>query len=206
MTRTRAMLLMLAVFALGADTPPPTLDELLDIAPPEPIMPLMRPQVDDSPAAPRQQQPMQAVIEQMRSASQRLGRERDTGLATQRLQQAILNRIDQMIKAAQQSQQSGNPSESSDGRKQDQGNQGNAQQQKSAGQRDSTQASRGDASAGSPREGEVNNDPLHQRRVEWGNLPPRVRDELLQGSAERFSPIYRVLTEEYYRRLAEENR
>ena len=196
MTRTRAMLLMLAVFALGADTPPPTLDELLDIAPPEPIMPLMRPQVDDSPAAPRQQQPMQAVI----------GRERDTGLATQRLQQAILNRIDQMIKAAQQSQQSGNPSESSDGRKQDQGNQGNAQQQKSAGQRDSTQASRGDASAGSPREGEVNNDPLHQRRVEWGNLPPRVRDELLQGSAERFSPIYRVLTEEYYRRLAEENR
>ena len=44
---------------------------------------------------------------------------------------------------------------------------------------------------------------LEELRHEWGNLPPRLRDELNEGVSEQFSPVYRRQTEEYYRRLAE---
>jgi hypothetical protein len=40
-------------------------------------------------------------------------------------------------------------------------------------------------------------------RSEWGSLPQRVRDMLLQGRNEKFSSLYEKLTGEYYRRLAE---
>lgn len=46
--------------------------------------------------------------------------------------------------------------------------------------------------------------PLEAVRKEWGNLPPRVRDELIQAQQEPVAPIYRDMTEEFYRRLAEE--
>ena len=37
-----------------------------------------------------------------------------------------------------------------------------------------------------------------------GMLPARLRQALLQGSADRYSSLYESLTETYYRRLAEE--
>ena len=46
--------------------------------------------------------------------------------------------------------------------------------------------------------------PIQGSGREWGNLPPRVRDELQQGLSEPFSSIYERLTEQYYQRLAEE--
>jgi hypothetical protein len=45
---------------------------------------------------------------------------------------------------------------------------------------------------------------LEETRSEWGNLPQRVRDMLLQGRKDSYSPLYKRLTEEYYKRLAEE--
>ena len=45
---------------------------------------------------------------------------------------------------------------------------------------------------------------MAERVDAWGNLPPRLRDELLQGLEDRFSPLYRDLTELYYQRLAED--
>ena len=45
---------------------------------------------------------------------------------------------------------------------------------------------------------------LEEGRVEWGRLPDRVRDLIRQGRRDRISSIYRRLTEQYYRRLAEE--
>ena len=46
--------------------------------------------------------------------------------------------------------------------------------------------------------------PLAETRDQWGDLPPRLREQLIQGMRERFSLIYRSLTEDYYRCLAEE--
>ena len=42
----------------------------------------------------------------------------------------------------------------------------------------------------------------------WGNLPPRLRDQILQGErdVERFPEEYRELLREYFKRLAEESR
>ena len=38
---------------------------------------------------------------------------------------------------------------------------------------------------------------------EWGGLPRRIRDMLMQGRREAFSSVYEQMTREYYRRLAE---
>ncbi|MEM8739616.1 MAG: hypothetical protein AAGG38_14230, partial [Planctomycetota bacterium] len=46
--------------------------------------------------------------------------------------------------------------------------------------------------------------PMEEVRREWGDLPARLRDELSNGLDEPYSPVYRDLTEAYYRRLAEE--
>ena len=45
---------------------------------------------------------------------------------------------------------------------------------------------------------------LSESRIEWGKLPERVRELVLQGRRDRVSSIYERLTREYYRRLAEE--
>jgi hypothetical protein len=42
-----------------------------------------------------------------------------------------------------------------------------------------------------------------ESRVEWGQLPPRVREAVRQGVKDPMSAAYRRLTQEYYRRLAE---
>ena len=47
---------------------------------------------------------------------------------------------------------------------------------------------------------------LEEGRVEWGRLPPRVRDAVRQGMRDPMSAAYRRLTQEYYRRMAEEPR
>ncbi|HRP63251.1 MAG TPA: VOC family protein, partial [Phycisphaerales bacterium] len=52
-------------------------------------------------------------------------------------------------------------------------------------------------------EGDINT-VFEESRSEWGSLPERVRDMLLQGRRERFSSLYEQLTREYYRRLAED--
>ena len=43
-----------------------------------------------------------------------------------------------------------------------------------------------------------------ESRAEWGRLPPRVREAVRQGLREPMSAAYRRLTQDYYRRLAEE--
>jgi len=40
----------------------------------------------------------------------------------------------------------------------------------------------------------------------WGHLPPKIRDQMQSGGIEEFLPKYERLIEEYYSRLAEEER
>lgn len=213
---TCIMFVVLFASALHA-APNPTLDELLDLAPPGGDQ--AAPARDDQVMPPSQAgDPTTAVLEDMRSVSDRLGRDLDPGLQTQRMQEAIMARLDQLIKQAKQQQQQSSSSSSSSSssqqqQQQEQGSQSNAQQKnqnKSAkAEGDSDTAGQGENKGETGSADKVDrdlNEPLRQNRVEWGNLPPRVRDELLQGSHERFSPIYRELTEAYYRRLSEESK
>jgi hypothetical protein len=44
---------------------------------------------------------------------------------------------------------------------------------------------------------------MEEGRSEWGRLPQRVREILMQSRRDRVSALYQQATEAYYRRLAE---
>jgi len=81
-----------------------------------------------------------------------------------------------------------------------------------AGDRDGSgrpQGQRADAGAQEPPEAVDPTDATAQfdeSRAEWGRLPPRVREAVRQGLRDPVSAAYRRLTQDYYRRLAEEQR
>ncbi len=134
----------------------------------------------------------------MGETATRLGDLSDTGLATQRLQEDILRKLDQVIEAAKNNQQQSQSSSSS--QQNQQPNQPQQQQQQG-------QASDGDnQSENTPpgrQDGQLNPE-IDSARAAWGALPERVRDALFQGRSDRYSSLYERLTEAYYRRLAEE--
>lgn len=151
------------------------------------------------------------ALDRMREASDRLGDQRDVGLQTQRLQASALSLMDQVIaEAAKQQQQQQQQDDSSEPQKTQQGSSDNASQSQQPMPGQSGQPSGGSTpsdgktSRGTPADAKAG-EPLEEMKTQWGNLPPRLRDQLLQGMNERFSPIYQQLTEAYYRRLAEES-
>ena len=142
----------------------------------------------------------------MDRAAKRLGEELNSGLETQRLHASILAKLDQVIEAAARQQEDGSSRSASDLRRQDTGSSQNAPSQPSAsatrsgregGREHTGQFSPGSFEKAAARE-------MRGGRTEWGNLPDRIRDELLQGINERTSSVYQKATEAYYRRLAEE--
>lgn len=150
------------------------------------------------------------AIHQMNEAADRLGGQLDTGFETQRLQQAVLDKLDQLIAAARnQGSGSGSGVPAPGGPSQQES--GSAQNMVSgqATNGDASQSGAGGGASGSGGAGRVGQHDagvMESHRSQWGNLPPRVRDQLLEGLNEQFSSIYRQLTSQYYRRLAEENR
>ena len=145
-----------------------------------------------------------------------LGQRQATGLGTQRLQQRIVDRLQALIDAAarQQQQQSSSSSSSSSqqqqqqqqqepGKRSDQQSQQQQQQQQNGDQR-SEDGTDGSSVQPPPPEGAELGGALEGSGVEWGNLPPRMRDLVTQGLRDRVSEVYRSLTEAYYKRMAEE--
>jgi hypothetical protein len=207
---------------------PPSLDELLNIAPAE-----AQPAPADPPAAKLDEQVVQALdveqaadvfqqlLTEMQQVSQRLGSDLDPGIDTQRLQEQILVKLEQVMASARRQQQQQQQSSSSSSSSQSQQQQSESNKGSHANERGRSEAdnqaanaqaqqannqgeNRGDPSdPGKPREGDAIG-AMESNRAEWGNLPPRLRDELMQGIDERFSPVYQEMTESYYRKLAEE--
>ena len=147
------------------------------------------------------------AINDMDIVARRLLESSDTGIGTQRIQQSVIDRLDVLIQSAQrqqnqQSSQSQSPQD--DQRSQSQ------QSPPSQGQQDSTQQGNGQQ-PGNPSEPppgqEMDSIPMiiDESRVEWGNLPSRVRSIINQGLKDRISSLYQQMTEEYYRRLAEDS-
>jgi len=150
---------------------------------------------------------MQA-LDEMDKASRRLGREFDPGIETQRIQESILRKLDQAIEAAKQQNSGGGSGKGEQAQQQDAGAEQLAGQQGQDASGEPTdsgqQPSTGAAGTGSPIDPDVPDTPIEQLRKEWGVLPPHVREELSDGLRERFSPLYRRLTEAYYKALAEQ--
>ena len=192
------------------------------------------------------------AIQEMGEVAIRLDEEKDPGLDTQRMQDQIILKLEQIIASAaktqspNQQQQGGQPKQGQP-RQADKGGQPNPGQQPGQkpgekpgdkngqqqgnkpgdkngqqpgdkngqkpgdkqgqqpgdqnGQPQSSNPSNGNASQGSVRNEELSMKDL--REGEWGNLPPRLRDELAESLSETFNPVYRAATEAFYRRIAE---
>lgn len=171
------------------------------------------------------------AIQDMAEAASRLGEDADAGIDTQRLQDDIILKLEQIISSAQNSEQqssssSGQPGEPQEAREADQGGQPQPGQQpgEQPGEGEGQQPGEGEGEQpgqgqqpgqgdqpgnGEAQRGEINEQALSMeelREGEWGNLPPRLRDELAESLGESFNPVYRAVTEAYYRRLAELSR
>ena len=144
------------------------------------------------------------ALDRMATSAKRLGELFDTGLATQRIQEDILAKLDQLIDRAKRMQAQISASRSSSPQNSQSQNPGQRRNQANNSQRrDGTPQ---DSQEGDPpprQEGDIQTI-LQEAGVEWGNLPERLRQELQQGRNDKFSSMYRRLTEEYYKRLAEE--
>jgi len=127
-------------------------------------------------------------------------------IATQRLQEDILRKLDQVIESAKQNQSGGggqsSTSQQSSSSNQEQPDQ--QQQEQAPGQGSEPSSESGDTSmpAGSS---EANpGDEIQLDGVRWGSLPKRIRDALSQGIADEYSELYRSVTERYFRALADD--
>jgi hypothetical protein len=150
-------------------------------------------------------QAFEQAVGLMKDAAKRLSDTKDVGLSTQRIQEDALRKLDQLISSldrqAQQQQQ-----------QQSQGEQDQQQSQPRQRQQQQSQQTSQQPATGEPQEHEgpelqegALNPELDSARAAWGALPARVRQMLLQGSNDRFSSLYNRLTQDYYRRLAEES-
>ncbi len=216
-----AVLLAVAVGAPGPATPPaepepqpksapPSLDELLGL----------RDAADNAAeqAARQNEQELQrrlsdvelgdafeVALEKMQTSADLLDVERDSGLGTQRVQQDILVKLDELIDIAKQMSQKQKMSSGGGGPGEPRPQPGAEQrQQPGEGTRTSSGTQGGGAIDLPPgREGDINTI-IEETDTEWGHLPERLREMLEQGRSSYISRLYRQLTEEYYKRLAEE--
>ena len=176
---------------------------------------------------------MQRALEEMKISQARLSTERDTGLGTQRAQEAALKALDALIASArqrQQQQQQSSSSSSSSQSKQKQKKDSSGDPSEGANQASGKQEGKGEGEGEGKGEGEqsgANKKPggtdssdatdkptefeqgdagaeLREAGIEWGRLPQRLREVILQGRRDHVSAPYERLTREYYKRLAEE--
>lgn len=203
-----------------AEEAPPSLDDLLDIEVADPevggdsdaaIEESDRRALD---AALAEQEPAKAfrsAIADMLVSSEML-EVQNTGMGTQRLQQRIVDRLQALIDSAarqqqQQQQQSSSPSQQQSqqdpGRRQDQDQQQQQNQQQRSNRQDQGPQD-GSSTQPPPPDSADLEGALDGAGVEWGGLPPRMRELITQGMRDRVSEMYRSLTEAYYRRMAEE--
>ncbi len=212
------LVFMMIIFPLQAmvqqdDDVPPSLDELLGIEEDEENVTAA--EIAERQAEEELQRRLNAqeitdafefAIHKMTLSAELLDERFDTGLGTQRVQEEVLAKLDQLIdEAKKQCKGSGSGSGSSQGQRskeQKPGKQGgDPSQEKQRQDQPAGESKPGDPP--SPQQGDLNT-VLQESRAEWGSLPQRVRDMLLQGREEKFSSLYEQLTREYYRRLAEE--
>lgn len=188
----------------------PGLDDLLGLggegngnrpAGPAPPVDPARAALDRELAGQQAAEAFERAVAMMGEVADRLQVARDTGLSTQRLQEQIIRDLDVLIAQAEQNQQQQQGSAQSSSSDQQQ------QQQPTQQQGQSQQVGPGDnrneAMPPGRREGALRPEE-NPELASWGTLPERVREALFQGAADRFSAVYRSMTEAYYKRLAEE--
>jgi len=149
------------------------------------------------------------ALEKMSLSADLLGEEFDPGLGTQRVQEEILEKLDLLIQSArnQQGQQSSSSSSSQRQSQQQQARrqQQNQQQGQNSAQRTPSPADSSLTDAPAEQMDAEINLILAEADVEWGALPERTRDQLMQAMTDKPSMLYRKLTHEYFKRISDES-
>jgi hypothetical protein len=127
----------------------------------------------------------------------------DAGATTQTIQQKIIQSLNTLIAQAEQSESSS----SSSGRKKQRENSSMSMQQ-SGQQSGGPTNSRSHANHHSylpPGEGQRPGtiSSFHSDKRQWGNLPPRTRNMILNAMHKASLPQYRSLVNDYYKKLAQ---
>lgn len=195
-----------------AEDPIPDLDDLLGLPKPDKKdegSPASAPDpartaLDRELAGQRINDQFMEAIALMGDTAARLESARDPGVQTQRLQEEVIKRLDQLIADAKK-QQSQQQQQQQQQQQDQQQQQQQARQQQEAG---SVAQSTGEDPNEDGRRPGGQTEPLREMldaaSAAWGALPPRIREALLQGGDEQFSSLYEAMTEQYYRRLAEQ--
>jgi len=152
-----------------------------------------------------------SAVDDMQVAARIISDTGDIGLTLQRLQEEIIRKLDDVIRQAEASQQSSSSSSQQQQQQQQQQpdvpnqpqpqDQGQGDQQQQQQQQDA--GSGGDQQPPGRQESELQA-VFEESSVEWGSLPRRLRDMIRQGLRDSMSRSYRRLTEDYYRKIAEE--
>ncbi len=147
------------------------------------------------------------ALQKMHVSAELLDVDLNSGLGTQRVQQDILAKLDQLIDIAKQMsqrQQQSSGSGSSAGQPKPQPG-AEQQSQPPGGSSQGGGGSQGGQAINPPpgQAGDINTI-IEETDTEWGHLPDRLREMLQQARDSYTSRMYRKLTEEYYKRLAEE--
>ncbi len=148
------------------------------------------------------------ALEKMAWSADLLEHRLDPGLGTQRVQEDILLKLDQLIEQARNRQNASTRSSSSQGGQPSDANPMNPGQQPDqakAGSRRTSNPSDSGQGDPPPRQDGAINTVLEETRTEWGSLPGRIRELMMQGQRGKYSRLYRELTAEYYKRLAQES-
>jgi len=190
----------------------PSLDDLLGIEkekpksdkPAAPVEDPMRTALERKLAMEAAEEQFKQAVDLMGETATRIKDGRDTGLATQRIQEDIIRKLDMIITAAEkQQQQQKSKSKQQKQQQQQQDQQSLAQQQKESQQPHGKEAAPDTIDPPGRQESDLRPGTA-ARGAMWGNLPERVRQALSQGDADKYSTLYRKWTESYYKKLAEE--
>ncbi|MBM4034053.1 MAG: hypothetical protein FJ291_20055 [Planctomycetes bacterium] len=197
MMRTRHFVVALTLLAIAGI-----------VFPKEEILPSKKGKKRDPRAA---ENPMYDVADDMDTAARRLN-EAKTDDTTQTVQETIVEKLDKLIEAAEQQSskqpQGGGgekpkpkpqPKPTPDEEQKRKEQEAKEKEKKPASAQEQKKTDR--PGLGRPGQGEPTG-PLHTDAEEWGNLPPAVRDQLLQTQGEGFPLKYRELLRRYYLELS----
>lgn len=151
------------------------------------------------------------MLEYMLQSRNRLGEQYDPGAPTQAIQKKIVDSLDEAIEQARKNTSSSRSS-SSRNNKQDGKNRKRNRPKPEPSKGDSAQPKPSEGPATENREGGAKGavrsgklgGVLRESGREWGKLPSRDREEVVQGIRENVLLKYREVIEKYYRALAEQ--
>jgi len=157
-------------------------------------------------AKPEQPNPLDKVADEMIEAQVRLKRGR-TDTETQQSQVNAIRILDKLIEIAkqQQEQQQQQQQQQQQEREKEQRRDSKTKPQNTqrSARQEGVQRAKRSREAGAGGKAATGDAPAGGKGIEWGNLPPRAREEYEQILKEDFPEAYKRLLEQYYQNLSD---